>query len=74
MYKLYRKKAISEIREYIQDEILPDYVSISETDKLNGSPMLGDMIARNPANHEDQWLIAKKYFEDNFELITSENE
>jgi hypothetical protein len=25
------------------------------------------MIARNPKNHNDQWLIAKQYFEDNFE-------
>ena len=27
------------------------------------------MIARNPKNHEDQWYVAKKYFEDNFELV-----
>jgi hypothetical protein len=26
------------------------------------------MIARNPINHDDQWLVAKKYFEDNLEL------
>jgi uncharacterized protein YozE (UPF0346 family) len=25
------------------------------------------MIARNPKNHDDQWLVAKQYFEDNFE-------
>jgi uncharacterized protein YozE (UPF0346 family) len=25
------------------------------------------MIARNPKNHDDQWLVAKRYFEDNFE-------
>lgn len=27
------------------------------------------MIARNPKNHEDQWLVAEKYFKDNFEEI-----
>jgi len=32
-----------------------------------GSPKEGDMIARNPKNHADQWLVAKKYFEDNLE-------
>lgn len=42
-------------------------VSISEQDLLNGSPKEGDMVARNPKNHLDQWLVAKKYFEDNFE-------
>jgi len=25
------------------------------------------MIARNPKNHNDKWLVAKQYFEDNFE-------
>lgn len=45
-------------------------VSISQTDLENGSPQIGDMIARNPKNHDDQWLVAKQYFEDNFEPIS----
>jgi hypothetical protein len=44
-------------------------VSVSMEDIKNGSPMIGDMIARNPKNHADQWLVAKKYFEDNLELV-----
>ena len=44
-------------------------VSISKEDKKNGSPKIGDMIARNPKNHNDQWLVAKEYFEANFEEI-----
>ena len=43
------------------------HVSISEPDRQAGSPKEGDMIARNPKNHADQWLVAKKYFEDNLE-------
>lgn len=35
--------------------------------KINGSPKQGDMIARNPENHDDLWLVSKKYFEENFE-------
>jgi hypothetical protein len=27
------------------------------------------MIARNPKNHDDQWLVAAKYFADNFEPV-----
>jgi len=27
------------------------------------------MIARNPKNHDDQWLIAADYFADNFEPV-----
>lgn len=42
-------------------------VSISVEDLANGSPKIGDMIARNPKNHNDQWLVAEQYFEDNFE-------
>jgi len=56
----------------VAEDINLDYdtnfkVSISDTDKANGSPKLGDMIARNPKNHRDQWLVAEQYFKDNFE-------
>ena len=44
-------------------------VSVSDVDLKNGSPKIGDMIARNPKNHNDQWLVAKQYFEDNFEVF-----
>jgi hypothetical protein len=42
-------------------------VSISSPDRDNGSPRNGDMIARNPKNHDDMWLVAAQYFADNFE-------
>lgn len=42
-------------------------VSISKADLENGSPKPGDMIARNPKDHSDQWLVAEKYFQDNLE-------
>lgn len=44
-------------------------VSISVEDLSNGSPKIGDMIARNPDNHKDQWLVEEQYFKDNFESI-----
>lgn len=69
MFKNYRRKGFSEMRAFTEGEILDSKVSISEADKLNGSPKVGDMIARNPKNHEDQWLVAKKYFEDNLEEV-----
>ena len=68
-YKQYRRKSISEMRPYIVGELLSDKVSISQADMQNGSPKAGDMIARNPKNHDDQWLVAKEYFEDNLEPI-----
>lgn len=65
-FKPYRRRQIAELREYVPGEVLPEGVSISDPDRLAGSPKLGDMIARNPANHADQWLVAKDYFEANF--------
>ena len=68
-FKQYRKKNISEMRPFNDGEQLSEIVSISKADKESGSPMVGDMIARNPNNHNDQWLVARKYFEENFEPI-----
>jgi len=27
------------------------------------------MVARNAKNAEDQWYVARKFFEDNYELV-----
>lgn len=62
----YRRVQIAELRPYVPGEDL-ERVSISAPDKEAGSPKLGDMIARNPKNHDDQWLVAMQYFADNFE-------
>ena len=64
----YKRKGVSEMRPYIQGDDI-SRVSISAADLENGSPKDGDMIARNPKDHGDQWLVAKKYFEENFELV-----
>ena len=68
-FKKYRRKSVSEMRTYVKGEILDSKVSISQADLNNGSPKEGDLIARNPKNHEDQWLVAQAYAEDNLELI-----
>lgn len=67
-WKHYRRKGLSEMRPYEPDEDV-SHVSISEADRLAGSPKVGDMIARNPDNHADQWLVARAYFEKNLELV-----
>ena len=87
MFKQYRRKQIAELREVtaydinrfsnlgflpINDQPFGNNVSISDVDKENGSPKFGDMIARNPKNHADQWLVAEQYFEDNFEEVSND--
>jgi hypothetical protein len=65
-FRQYRRKQIAELRPYVAGEDISS-VSVSSTDRANGSPKEGDMIARNPKNHADQWLVAEQYFRDNFE-------
>lgn len=87
-FKNYKRTNIAEMRPITQEDILcfendkelhslqdtQFRVSVSDVDLKNGSPLIGDMLARNPNNHNDQWLVAKKYFEDNFELYKYEND
>lgn len=67
MFQQYRRRQIAELRPYEAGEVLTDRVSVSAADREAGSPKKGDMIARNPKNHDDQWLVAAAYFADNFE-------
>ena len=60
-FRPYRKKGVTEMRPYVPGEDLSG-VSVSETD----TPEEGGMIARNAKNHDDQWYVAKQYFEDNY--------
>ena len=48
-------------------EIEMEGVSISDADKDNGSPKVGDMIAVNPNDSDDRWLVAEKWFKENYE-------
>lgn len=65
----YRRKQIAELRPYVEGEPFPVNISVSAEDRKAGSPKTGDMIARNPKNHDDQWLVAAQYFADNFEPV-----
>jgi hypothetical protein len=67
-FKQYRRKAIAEIAEW-EPGFDMNRVSVSAADKDAGSPKEGDMIARNPTNHDDKWLIAADYFAANFEPV-----
>lgn len=73
-YSKYRRTQIGELRPVTEADLAKGFgeeVSVSIADINNGSPKLGDMIARNPKNHEDKWLVAEKYFKDNFEEISN---
>lgn len=65
-FKKYRKKNIAEMRPFIIGEET-GWFKMSQEDIVNGHPKEGDMIGRDPANHNDQWLVSKEFFEDNYE-------
>lgn len=67
----YRRTAIAEMAPWHPGFDMTG-VSVSEVDREAGSPKRGDMIARNPKNHNDRWLVAAAYFADNFEPIARE--
>lgn len=71
MFKEYRRVAVAELRPVTDEEImtrkLDAKISVSPEDREKGHPFAGDMIARNPKNHDDQWLVAGAYFKENFE-------
>jgi len=68
IYKQYHRKQIAELADWEPGFDMTG-VSISDADIKNGSPKQGDKIARNPAGHNDKWLVAEGYFESNFEEV-----
>jgi hypothetical protein len=64
-FKNYQIKGLSEMRPYVKGE---DLFGISVSMEDNPEIDMG-MIARNPKNHKDQWYVARKYFEENLELV-----
>jgi len=77
-WKKYRRTKITEMRPVTKEEAdtmsVPKNVSVSKSDREElGCPKLGDMIARDPDNHKDQWLVSAEYYKGNFEEV-AENE
>lgn len=65
----YRKKQLQEMTPWVEG--LPmDLVSISQADKDNGSPKVGDMIAFNPKDATDMWLVDAEFMKDNYEWVS----
>lgn len=57
-WAFYRKMGEQEMRPYVLGEDLTG-ISVNKED----APELGGMIARNSDNYEDQWYVAKDFFE-----------
>jgi hypothetical protein len=73
-WQRYRRTAVAEMRPYEPGDAgklgvsvsAPDLPTVLAIDK-GGRPPSG-FVARNPANHADQWYVAQAYAEANFDL------
>ena len=65
VWNQYKRKGLSEMRPYVKGE---DMTGISVADVDDPENDMG-MVARNPDNHDDQWYVARAYFEKNLELV-----
>lgn len=60
-WKEYLKKNVTEMRPYVEGESLA-MISVKE----DHEPQEGDMIARNPLDMTDKWLVSAEYFKENY--------
>jgi len=63
-FKAYKKIKVQFMRPYIPGEGM-EGISVSPEDSLEE----GGMIAINPDNPKDQWYVAKKFFNENYEEV-----
>ncbi len=64
-FRQYWRMQIAELRNWEDGDDMAR-VSVLAADREAGSPKRGDMIVRNPKNHDEQWLVSAQYFVDNF--------
>ena len=57
----FRRTAIIEFRRYEPGENMLG-IRISAADQASGCPKNGDMIARDPSNHKNKWLVSAEDF------------
>lgn len=67
-FETYKRKGLSFMAPW-EPLLDMDGISVSSEDRASGSPREGDMIAINPKNDKDLWLVSKKYFDDNLEEV-----
>ena len=67
VYKHYIRSGIAEMAEWTPGfDMTGVSIGDNDADYGSGSPKAGDMIARNPEDHGDRWLVSAEYFAANF--------
>jgi len=65
-FKQYQRKSMGEMRPYIPGEDLTGITVNPKEVQDYGCPKEGDMIARDPKDRDNQWLMSKEFFEENY--------
>lgn len=68
MWKQYRKTGTAEMREPTPMDT-SDEVAVNKVDDEEWDGERGGKVARNPANHKDQYYVAKAFFDKNYEPV-----
>lgn len=58
-----------ELRYGDLDKLDLSSLSVSECDSEHGSPKIGDMIARDPGNPDNRWLVSENDFKRNYKPL-----
>jgi hypothetical protein len=69
--KYFIKKQKQPMFPWVEGTDMTD-ISVSQADLNNGSPKKGDMIAININNPDDKWLIAERFFKENYSIDVSD--
>ena len=64
-WHVYKRKGSIEARPATAEDYLNPQISVSPADREAG--YRGGMIACNPDNRADQWLISQAFFDNNYE-------
>lgn len=67
-WQKYQRKGEIEARPFEPDDAYSKHISFSEADRARFT-FEGGMIARNPANHADQWYINPEFFADHYKQL-----
>jgi len=65
-WKKYRKTGIAEMKPLLHKDWNPRTLNLSVADRANGHPKMGDMLARDPLNHSDRWVVSGTFFRSHY--------
>lgn len=67
-FQNYSRITVVEMRPYVVDEDMTD-IYVDAVLAEHGHPKEGDMIARNPRDRDEMWLMTRENFVSNFETM-----